>query len=175
MRRMTITLGLMSMIGSLGAAEGCGTKSSMPGTALGTFSIEATLSSDTCGDGLGAPSPWSFDVELSKDDDTLYWKQDGAMVSGSISSEVATISGSQTSEDTTDAGVVTCAMTRADTIKVNLGAETDVTSISGTVTFVFSVVSGTSCSSELAANGGSYDTLPCTISYSYEGTRTKAP
>lgn len=165
-------VGCMSIFGAA-----CGNKTSMPGTSLGTFSIVGTTSSNTCGEGLDAPSSWDFDVQLSRDDSVMYWQQDGTTVSGSVdSASVATISDSVTSQIVeADAGVVGCSMTRVDTIVIELGTDSLPTSISGKLSFKFSANAGSDCTSQLAAQGGVYDVIPCTIEYSFTGSRTKAP
>ena len=123
-------------------AHGCGSSESMPGTALGTFGITATITTNSCGTGLDAPSPWTFDIELSKDDSTLYWRQDGSTVSATLnSSSTATFPGTLTSQVTgNDAGTGGCTMTRTDSTTVKLGATSaDVTTLTGTISFSFSV------------------------------------
>jgi hypothetical protein len=66
-------------------------------------------------------------------------------------------------------------MSRDDTIVISLGSAAEVTSVSGTLNFLFSTRSGSDCSSQLASSGGPYDELPCDLDYSFTGTRTKAP
>jgi len=153
------------------------TDTSMPGTELGTFKITATPTSNTCGAGTRVPATWLFDVELSHDDDLLYWRRNDAQVSGPLgANRTAKIETSVTSVVALpDAGVVGCVMTRFDTVTVTLGSDTDVTSISGTISLAFAMVEGSDCASQLSAYGGEYDALPCTMDFSYTGTRTKAP
>ena len=155
---------------------GCGSNA-MPGTALGTFSIEASTTSNSCGDGVDATSPWDFDVELSRDSSKLYWRKDGVTSSGTLSSSgQATITGGTSAEVVAaDAGSTGCTMSRDDTITISIGTASTVTSGSGNLAYTFSVDSGSDCSSQLAANGGEYDKLPCDLNYSFTGTRTKAP
>jgi hypothetical protein len=153
------------------------TDTAMPGTPLGTFALSATPTTNTCGAGVGVPATWSFNIELSKDADMVYWRQNGKLVSGAIgANRTAKIETGQTSVvEYPDAGVVGCVMTRSDTVTVTLPSDSDVTSVSGTISMVFSIVTGSDCSSQLAAFGGMYDVLPCTIDLSYTAARTKAP
>ena len=149
----------------------------MPGTPLGTFKITATPTSNTCGAGMGLPDQWSFEAELSRDSDRLYWRQNGKLVSGLIdANRTAKIQTSLTSVVVLpDAGVVGCLMTRSDTVTMTLGSDTNVTSASGTISFAFAIVEGSDCTSQLSAYGGTYDVLPCTMDLSYTAARTKAP
>jgi hypothetical protein len=153
------------------------TDTAMPGTPLGTFKITATPTSNTCGTGMGVPAEWSFDVELSKDADMVYWRQNDKLVSGAIgANRTAKIETAVTNViEWPDAGVVGCMMTRSDTVTVVLPSDTDITSVSGTISMVFSIVSGSDCSTQLTAYGGTYDVLPCTVDLSYTAARTKAP
>jgi hypothetical protein len=154
------------------------TDTSMPGTQLGTFKISATPTSNTCGAAMASPGTWSFDVELSRDGDILYWRQNDKLVSGPIGADrTAKIETALTSVVVApdDAGTVGCLMTRADTVTVTLPSDADVTSVSGTISFAVSIVPGSDCASQLVAYGGTYDAIPCTTDLSYTAARTKAP
>jgi len=162
--------------GAVLLTAGCGS-TAMPGTALGTFSIDATSTANSCGDGLGTQSPWDFDVELSRDVTRLYWRKDEVTMSGVLSSDLkATITGTTTTKVVAaDAGIAGCTMSRDDSVTVSLGTATVITAVSGTMTLIFDASTESDCSAELAANGGTYDELPCELDYSFTGTRTKAP
>ena len=43
----------------------------LPGTQLGTFKVTGQSTTNTCG--LGAPNPWTFDVQLSQQGSTVFW------------------------------------------------------------------------------------------------------
>src|SRR5580693_8769234 len=63
----------------------------LPGTQLGTYNVTGALGANTCGSGLGAPSPWTFTVQMSEDTSTtpttLYWlSSDGTELSSTMSS-----------------------------------------------------------------------------------------
>lgn len=143
--------------------------SSLPGSSLGTFAVTATIASNTCGSSIGAPSPWSFDAEMSKDGSTLYWQQGtAASVSGVLdSSNKSTITVTSTAGD--DAGA--CVMSETDTIALTLDSATAPTTVSGTLTYTFGASSTTDCAAQLSGNGGSYQTLPCTVSYTMSGKK----
>jgi hypothetical protein len=176
------------------AGDGCSDKA-MPGTPLGTFNVTASVSTNTCGAGPNAPNPWTFQVDLSVDGSVLYWSwKDGSpYLSGVISSGVASFTDSQTGSDPADAAACTaannggdywfgpsqtaasctssvgCTMTRSDAYEVTLASTQK--SFTGTLSYTFSVVSGSNCSSQLSAAGGIYDVLPCTIAYSLSASQ----
>lgn len=158
------------------ALSACSSANPMPGTALGTFSITAKQTANTCGAGLGATDPWKFDIELSIDGSELYWRQSDATVSGALDDSLqATFSGTMTESGGGDAGKNSCSLTRSDKTQIKLDSKTDTKSVTGSISFTYTVVSGTDCASALAPAGGVFDMLPCSVSYSFEGSRTKAP
>ena len=157
-------------------AVACSGTDKMPGTALGTFSVTAKQAANTCGSGLGAADPWTFNMELSLDGSTLYWREPGGTVSAALdSSNQAKFSGTYAESEGGEAGVPLCTLTRTDTTLVKLDSKTDAKAVSGTVSFGYTIDSGTDCKAALAASGGVFDTLPCLVTYSFEGSRTKAP
>jgi hypothetical protein len=153
------------------------TDTAMPGTPLGTFKMNATPTSNTCGAAMAAPSTWTFDFELSKDADLVYWRQNGKLVSGAIgANRTAKIETEVTSVVVASGpGVVGCVMKRADTVTVTLPSDADVTSVSGTISMAVSMVEGSDCQTQLVVYGGTYDAIPCTVELSYTAARTKAP
>jgi hypothetical protein len=153
------------------------TDTAMPGTQLGTFKMTATPTSNTCGAAMAAPAEWTFDFELSKDADLVYWRQNGKLVSGPIgANRTAKIETEVTSVVVASGpGVVGCVMKRADTVTVVLPSDTDVASVSGTISMAISMVDGSDCQTQLAVYGGTYDAIPCTVDLSYTATRIKAP
>jgi hypothetical protein len=89
----------------------------LPGTQLGTFKVTATTSTNSCGAGLAAPSPWVFDVQMSESDSLLYWSwMDGsAPLSGALTTTTATVTDNTSANvDPTDAGDGPCTMDRND-------------------------------------------------------------
>jgi hypothetical protein len=158
-------------------ALGACTDTSMPGTGLGTFQVEATPTSNTCGAAMAAPGTWSFDVDLSRDENLLYWRQNDKLASGPIGTDnTAKIESEVTSVVVAAApGVAECRMTRVDTVTVTLPESGDVTSVSGTISFAVSAVAGTDCASQLVAYGGTYDAIPCATELTFTASRTKAP
>jgi len=161
-------------------AASCDPVSTLPGTMLGTYNVTGTLGANTCGSGLGAPSPWTFTVQMSEDGTMLYWEPStGAELSSTMTSSTAvSITSTVTANvDATDAGEGPCDLTEATAIALTFEAATapaPPSSFTGTITYSFSTntaVSSTSdCTDQLSASGGSYDTLPCTATYSISGT-----
>jgi hypothetical protein len=150
----------------------------LPGTTLGTYNVTGTLSTNTCGAGLGAPSPWTFTSEMSEDGSTLYWETSvGGEMSSTMSSatEAAMTSVLTANVDASDAGVPgPCDLQNTTVLGLTLDSSSAPSSFVGTLTYTFAaatgVSTGTNCTDQLSASGGAYDTLPCTASYSLSGT-----
>jgi hypothetical protein len=174
---LPLSLGLAGLLGVLTA--GCGNP--LPGTLLGTYQVTATAGTSTCGSGLGAPGVYQFDVELSRTVATLHWSWlDNAPVASGpltpVSSTDATLQASLVSSqssnvDPSAAGSGPCTMTRTDTLLVTLGTETPPQKFTGTMSYAFTVESGANCADQLAASGGDYAELPCSLAYTIAGTR----
>ncbi len=176
--------------GALGLwmALGCtGRDPYAPGTPLGTFAVAGALASSTCG---AVPDPWTFDVRLSHEGATLYWLQGGLPIEGKIDAAMKASLTSRTEQTVRAADAKTqtpaCVLAREDVLDVVLadaaGAPvtdaTRTTSFEGTLTYRFApgASSGAGeCTDQLAASGGDYAALPCAVTYTVTGTRTKAP
>jgi hypothetical protein len=153
------------------AGSGC-SETPLPGTNYGTYHVTGSTTSNTCGAGLNPPDPWVFNAELSLDGQNVYWSwMDGtAPLSGPIKSTTATLSTNNTANvDATDAGAGPCTLARADTLQVTFASGSPPATFEGTLTYSFSVPSGSTCTDQLSANGGLYDTLPCTMAYTLSG------
>jgi len=96
-------------------------------------------------------------------------------VSAHLGTKLAAVAAHSSQVVEAEAGTAGCALARNDTIVVTLGSASDVTTVSGTLAFAFSAISGSDCSSQMSVNGGTYDVLPCTLNESFTGLRTKAP
>lgn len=146
----------------------------MPGRAYGTYSVTGKLSTNSCGSSVDAPDPWTFTVDLSKDGSTLYWNwNDGrALLSGVVDDEAlsTTIESTVAGAADSDGGTSNCSMQRHDAFALKLATGEPPGTFDGGITYTFSTLSG-DCSSELSSAGGEYQTLPCTISYTIDGTR----
>jgi hypothetical protein len=129
--------------------------------------------------GLGAPSPWTFTVQMSEDGTTLYWEMsDGILLSSTMSSPTqVNIESVQTANvDASEAGVPgPCDLTGTTAIELTLASEMPPSTFTGTITYTFAAATGvssmTDCTDQLSSSGGAYDTLPCTAVYSVAGTR----
>ena len=156
-----------------------------PGTSLGTFHVDATLASSSCGT---APNPWAFDVRLAHDGATLFWIQGGAPIEGKLDGVTRKASLSAMTESTVRAAdarakVAACVLTREDALEVELvdasgatlASAPGATSFRGTLTYRFAPAAGADCSDQIAAAGGGYDALPCAVTYGVTAVRTKAP
>jgi hypothetical protein len=156
----------------------CATKDpTNPGTPIGTFNVTGTLTKSTCGT---APSPWTFSVKMNHDGDTLYWIQGGFPIAGDVDTRGASSMTSSFTDVARDATqtLAECDITRNDSLSILLSdatakAATDpgtATTFFGSLTYAFSVPSGSDCSDQLTAAGGGYDNLPCEVDYTITGT-----
>jgi hypothetical protein len=136
----------------------------LPGTQLGTFNVTGQSTTNTCG--LGAPNPWTFDVQLSQSGSTLYWSwMDGsAPLSGPVSADAqASIEDSVAGNvDGTEASLGPCTLDRADNLQLDLGAGF----FTGTISYSYTIAAGADCTDQLSGSGGTFETLPCTVTYS---------
>ena len=157
------------------AAVGC-SDSPLPGTMLGTYSVVGTLTANTCGAGLGAPTPRTFRAQMSEDGTSLYWSwMDGSpSVYGVMTSSTsATITGGDSAnvDGASDGGAGPCSMSRVDTLQIELGSGSPPPTFTGSLVYAFSADPGSVCSDQLSASGGMYDALPCTTTYTLSGAR----
>src|SRR5215469_11615419 len=140
----------------------------LPGEMLGTYKVSAQSQNNTCGAGLEAPSPWTFQVQLSESASTLYWSwMDGSpplsstLDSKSHASLTTSLNGNV--DGTADGGFGPCTMDRSDDVEVTLGSGSPPASFSATITYSFAVQAGSTCGDQLSSSGGMYDTLPCVV------------
>jgi hypothetical protein len=146
-----------------------------PGTPIGTFAVASALTGNSCGSEVAETSPGSFDVTISNDDGVVYWfpSTGGTAVSGSINA-ARTVSISEAvadDVDETDSGSGACILQRNDTLSFTLASGAAPSSFTGSYSFTFSPATGSSCSDQLAARGGTFGQLPCTVSYALTGAR----
>jgi hypothetical protein len=152
--------------------------SALPGTALGTYNVTGTLGTNSCGSGLAPPSPWIFTTQMSEDGTTFYWEMSGGTELSSPMTSTTQVSLTSTvtaNVDATEAGSAgPCDLQSTTAIGLTLAAGTPPPAFSGTATYTFTAATGVSsmvdCTDQLSASGGSYDTLPCTVTYSLAGT-----
>ena len=155
------------------AGVSCGTN--LPGRTLGTYKVTGTLTGNMCGEGIDAPDPWQFDVQLSETASTMYlnWMDASPLLSGPRTSPTeATLSGYQVANvDATGATMGPCDLQRSDLVKIALGVDTPPSSFRGTIRYTFSAQQGSDCTDQLTASGGTYSALPCGMSYSITASR----
>ena len=173
MRRGSIAVAVSVAVG-VGLVAACSDKA-MPGTDLGTFRVVANKKVDTCGAGVGAADPWIFTVQLSREVSTLYWStMDGQpLLSAPLDAHSdATLTTTVTANvDGTDAALGPCTMQRSDQIVVALGSGFPPGSFAATLTYAIAPVTGSTCDDQLTTSGGTYDALPCTLSYDASASR----
>ncbi len=150
----------------------------VPGQALGTFHVAATLQASTCGSGaLGSPDSWQFDVKLSRDGSRLFWLNGGAPVEGRIETDGMTF-GFETAiqvELARDAGQngAGCVVDRLDRAAGKLESRgSEVSAFAGTLRSAYSAQGD--CSALVGVNGG-FSVLPCSLSYDIVGELTEGP
>jgi hypothetical protein len=158
----------------------CGQVSTLPGTPLGSYAVTGALGTNTCGAGLGAPNPWSFTVKMSQDGTTLFWEPSsgGELSSTMTSSTQVSISSTVTANvDASDAGAGPCDLQQTTAIDLtfeNSSPPAPPPGFTGSITYTFAASTGvsatTDCTDQLSASGGTYDTLPCTATYTIKGT-----
>jgi hypothetical protein len=166
MKRRRAHLALVSFVGvALTLLVHCKTPST-----IGNYTVTGTLQTNTCGAGVGAPSPWSFSVQLSQEGSTLYWNTlDGSPLKfGDIVGSTATLSGGTDGvvDSTLDGSPGGCSMSRSDQIVLDLTGSPP-TTFTGTLTYTFDVDTGSDCTDQ----SGTYDTLPCSVAYEVSGTK----
>jgi hypothetical protein len=145
----------------------------MPGTNEGIYTVTAMLQGNACGPGVEAPSPWKFNVELSQQASTLFWNSmDGSpLLQGEIASSAVSMTNSTDNivDSTADGGPGPCEMNRHDVLTLDLTGSPP-RSFTGTLTYTFSVDTGSDCSDQMRSAGGQYTALPCTVSYTLSGS-----
>jgi hypothetical protein len=158
----------------LAAGVGC-SDSPLPGSLLGTYKVVANLQANACGAGLAPPNPWTFDVQLSEQSTTLYWSwMDGsAPLSNALDAQShAALTTTQTGNvDGTANSLGPCTMQRQDSVQITLGAGSPPSGFAATIQYGFSAATGANCADQIAASGGMYDALPCSVSYAATAAR----
>jgi hypothetical protein len=161
------------LLGALVALLACsaGRDPLNPGTPLGTYQVDATLTQSSCGG--DPPNPWQFDVKLSYDKSTLYWVQGGPPVQGTLDSSghVTLTDSSSTELHPASQTQGACSVTRTDTLAATF-PDGGVTSFAGALSYGYTIDDGSDCLDEI---GTTFATLPCSIAYTVTATRTLAP
>ncbi len=148
----------------------------VPGDYLGTYGVQASLVDSTCGGGtLAPPTIWEFEVQLSKDENHLYWTNGAESIKGELSDD-GTIFGFTTEVATTlkeaKPGRPGCVIWRQDAANgtLTLGAGGDgVPSFDGKLSYTYAPGPESQCE-EQAVEAGIVQ-LPCVIRFGLSGTR----
>jgi hypothetical protein len=152
-----------------------------PGTALGSFDVTATVTSNTCGDGaLGELSPWAFSVHLARDPGVLYWNNGQAVISGSLAADGVTFTfDTSVIQDMRDPSVVgppPCSVTRDDSAHGKLDTATGaVSAFSGQLGYQFTPTAGSSCDDLVNGPTPVVAALPCAFTYQMTGQLPATP
>jgi hypothetical protein len=143
-----------------------------PGEVIGFFAVDGAISEDTCGaENLNAPSSWSFEVKLSRDDGALYWLNGREAIVGDI--DASGRFGFDTHVDVQLAAprgaFKGCTMVRTDSANGALSSSDS--KLSGTLTYGYSEKSGSDCSEYATGVDGTPLLLPCKLGYALRGAR----
>jgi hypothetical protein len=149
------------------------------GDDLGRFSVTAKLAESTCGaQALGTPDEWSFQVQMSRESDAIYWNQGADAVAGDIAADGVSFLIESVTEVPVELGQgqpATCVMDRQDSARGELDDPgLDVRGFSGTLTYRFVEAPGTGCSDLVGVEGG-FEELPCRIQFKMGAVRDLAP
>jgi hypothetical protein len=173
--RRTASFALVSL-GAASLACGASGPGRTLGTDLGTFDVAATRAINDCGpNALGNPPELTFDVELARADTELFWDgRVGARLDAALEFEfAASVRFALRPARGTDPG---CSIVRDDRIAGRLAADDAgaVTGFSGEMRFAFEAPPESSCTLE-EQRAADLPRLPCQMSYTLTGRRTRAP
>lgn len=166
------------------------------GEPYGNYAIAGHLVDNECGEGVPALDPIAFDVELRHLGNTAVWRRAGApLVYGSVAPDGTWEVQESVVQDVYDADPVTgaagCALTQTETIRLEgvplpLGvqdagvgdagdagapAQGPPEEMSGDLEIRFVPTTGSDCAPTLAAFGGPFAALPCTVRYELTAER----
>ncbi len=148
-----------------------------PGEQLGSFRVDATLDSSSCGVGaLGSTEHWEFDVKLSRDGDALYWLNGKEAIVGSMQDELSFEFDTHVAVPAIPPGKgqIGCTVSRGDRAEGKLSSAEQASEFQGKLEYTFNPMEGSDCTPLIGVEGG-FSTLPCEMSYLMKATRTAAP
>ncbi|HJL04547.1 MAG TPA: hypothetical protein RMH85_02485 [Polyangiaceae bacterium LLY-WYZ-15_(1-7)] len=157
------------------------------GEPVGSFVFEAQLEANECGAAaVPAMDPFTYRAELRRDEGMAIWRRpDAPVVYGTIDTEdtwtlstTTTIPVWEPDPTTGDPG---CALDQTETLSFRVvegegspdAATTQATRVEGgtqEIRFIPSI--GTNCSAALRVTGGPFDTLPCSVRYTFDAEPT---
>jgi hypothetical protein len=145
------------------------------GTDLGTFSVDAVRETNACGpNAVGNPPQFAFDVELARADTELFWDGSAGRLGTGLDFELtASVRAELRAARGADAG---CSIVRDDRISGVLAADDSgaITSFAGEMQFAFAPAPESTCTLE-EREAAELPQLPCRMSYTLRGHRTRAP
>lgn len=161
---------------AVGLAACTGTDRYNPGERLGTYSVTGKLKSTSC---APSPDPWTFEVKLNRDGDTLHWVQGSVPVSGTLKASKVELTTSAVHElraPDPKRKIPGCWIVRQDTLSMTVTEDPAkagaVSSFAGGLTYTFTPTAESDCTDQLATSGGDMQALPCTTAYDLAGART---
>jgi hypothetical protein len=137
-----------------------------PGTLLGTFHATALLTDSNCGAGIEAPDKHELQFVLSQDDTAIYWTQSGITLVGSLDDDEATWTYQAPGQ--TDG---TCRIDQQQIFEATLDDVESPDTLRGTIRLEVSPISGSNCSGQTTATGGTFDNLPCSAGYVFSAKK----
>ncbi len=172
------SLGLLSLSVAtmlLGLALACVPRTGTSDTSLvGRFTIQATLTSNSCAPGYNPASPTTFGASLYASGGTATWVAAGNSVTGTANGNAIHVVAHSASSpftncvlDQTETIDATYTTTPSDAGTPDAGARS--ATISGTDSITISTSSGPPCDALLLFNGGVYPMLPCTATFAFTG------
>jgi hypothetical protein len=146
------------------------------GEDLGTFHVDAVETTNDCGPGaLGSSDRFAFDVELSRASSELFWDgRVGGRVQASLDFDVLVrVTVTLRASSARSPG---CAIARQDSVSGMLGADAsgEIVALTGAMTYDFSPEPASACTLDDQQAAG-LPRLPCGMSYTLGGRRTRAP
>jgi hypothetical protein len=150
----------------------------MPGTDLGSFSVVANVTSNTCGDGaLGEQPSWQFSVHFEMDPGVLYWNNGQEVLTGTLSDDGSFSIDSSVVQNMRDPNVVgplPCSIVRTDHAAGKFNSAKNPTSFTGQLSYTFSPTSGSTCDDLWMSDAPIVAALPCGFTYQATGTSASA-
>lgn len=174
-----------SLFCTVGGLAGCigdpTADAKVPGDALGTYQVKATLLDSSCGaNALGSQESWTFSLRLSRRGTALYWLNGQEAITGSVVDKGGTSSFSFESRVDTQISAPHgtfrgCKVMRTDRASGTLtGTTSDVVGFTGKLDYAFAADAGSDCSDLLPEPSG-LPVLPCEMEYQMTGQRTALP
>lgn len=189
--RRPILLGSISLLFALPACRPPG-DAALPGEEVGTYSVQASLTTNECGEGHPAPEALAFLVDLRHLGGTSrgYWQlPDGPQIDGTLEREASfrfqTTTQAVAIESNPALEIPGCAIERSEIVEGLLeeatleGADAGVVAdpeayLAGTTRVRVTALPGGDCTPLLSIFGGPFPELPCRIEYELAGQRVGA-